>query len=278
MRLAKVAEYFNTMPCVDAYTSKHCFDGQLGTYDDNKRDSETAERRVLSLAAGATLPARRVIKAAGQTFIIGSAYPDWHRDEVIRVAYVLHEAADLASVYTLAQLAANQAGVSAYAGRNWVKYLAASEQRSDLAPQHHVHFAKTESIANEQIVLLEGRYLFVRAWNYGPAGTLVALADELPEPVVETVMLTGGTRDPVTATWSGTPTAVRVVRVRWQSLFSYRANIAPKFGPEDLQVVVAKSVFTPADGMLAQMSDGAYLLQSVHDEGAVWLCRATRHG
>lgn len=277
MRLASAARRFDTMLCSDAYTGVKLFKAQLALYDDSKRDSEVTERRVLSVSPDVSIPARRAVEAAGKRYIVGSSFPDVFNGAVIRVGYVAHEASDLSTVYTLGQLAANLAGTQAWAGRAWVKNLAFSEQSSRLDTQHHLHFAVGEPVAADKIVRFESRYYLIRAWYYGPAGSQVTLCDELPEPVVETAQITGGVRDPVTATWSGAPAPVRVVRIRWQSLFSYRTGSGPKFGPEDAQIAIAKSVFTPKAGMLVTLSDGAWVLGSAIDSGDLWLCRASRH-
>lgn len=277
MQLTAAARAFDTMPCVDAYTGAHAFDGQLALYDDNKRDSVTTERRVISTAPDVTIPARRVVKAAGTQFIIGHGNPDWYRGSAIRMGYVAHEATDLAQVRTLAQACLDQAGFTAWAAREWIKSLAYSEQNSKLAPQYHIYFARTEPVLGQHLVTFGSGLHLVRTRHEGPSGTLVTLCDELAEPSIEMVSVAGTTWDPVAETMTGGPTSVRAVRARWQSLFGYRSNLAPKFGPDDMQVAFAKSALTARAGMRVTASDGAWVLQDALSEGDVWLCRATRH-
>lgn len=277
MRLAAVASRFNRMACIDAYTGEHAFYAQLGLYDDNKRDSETAERRVLSVVPDTTLPARRVVEAAGTRFILGNGFPDDYLGSVIRTGIVGHVATDLSQIRTISQVCLNQPGFTAWAGRAWVKSLAWIEQNSNLVPQFHLHFALSEPVAAGMLASFSGRLQIVRATIIGSAGTLVATVDEVPEPAIEDATVTGGTYDPVTDTMSTTTQVVRVVRLRWQSLFEYRNNLAPKFGPEDIQVAIAASAMTPRAGMTLTLSDGTWQIASALLEGDVWLCQSVRH-
>jgi hypothetical protein len=277
MRVANAAKAFDNMPCYDAYSGLPLFYGQMGLYDDNKRDSETSERRVISTAPSVTLPARRVVLAAGQHYILGTGYPDDFKGHTVRVSYVAHDAPHLATVRTLAELCLGQAGLSAYAGRVWFKNAAFTEQSSVLAPQHHIYFAQTEVVPDDAIITLETRILLVRMSTVGPAGTLVVQAEQLPLPVMESGTFVTGAYDPVTETYGIGNTAAPVVRMRWQALFQYRSKLAPTFGPEDVQLAVAKSLVTAKAGMRVTLSDGAWRLADVSDEGLVWLCRAVRH-
>lgn len=277
MKLAKAANYFNRMVCLDGYTGLRVFDGQLGLYDDNKRDSETAERRVLSLSADAIIPPRRVIAAAGSRWIVGHANPDTFNNQTIRVGYMIQEAPHLARIRQLAQVCLLRTGDSAYMGRAWVKDRAYAEQSSELNTQYHLHFSTFEDVRVNHLITVDDRWYIVRATNPGAGGTLVALADEMPNPVVEIGYVHTGTFDPVTETMSGAPDQVHVVRIRWQSLFAYANALAPKFGAEDIQVAIAQAAATVRAGARLQLSDGQWFIASVIEHEGVWLCRATRH-
>jgi hypothetical protein len=276
VRLHDVANVFNNMLCTDAYTDEELFSGQLGLYDDNKRDSETAERRILSLSPDAVIPARRTVAAIGTRFIIGHGNPDDFRGSAIRVGYVVHEAGYLSQVRTLAQVCLGQDGFTAYTGRAWVKDLAYSEQSSTKTPEFHIHFAVGEAVDIDMIVSYEGRLNIVRSLNYGSGGTIVASCEQMAEPAIEVGTVTVGTYDPIQDTRTGTPVAATIVRMRWQALFAYRESLAPKFGPGDIQFALAKSVATPMPGDSVMLSDGTWLIESLLSEGNVWLCRGVR--
>lgn len=277
MRLHAVANKFNKTPCLDAYTGEYLFDGQLGLYDDNKRDSETSERRVLSLSPDVTLPPRRVVEAAGARFILGSGYPDVHNGKLIRQGVVAHEAPFLSQIRTIEEACLDQLGKQAWTGSTWFKNLAYREQDSNLTPMFHLHFAVTEELVPGLLLTFDRWLYIIRSLNYGPAGTQIATCEQVPEPSIERVTITGTTYEPVSDTMGATQHVVRTVRLRWQSLFEYRHNLAPKFGPGDVQLAFAASAFTPKAGQAVEMSDGRWQLASVLLEGPVWLCRAVRH-
>ena len=97
-------------------------------------------------------------------------------------------------------------------------------------------------------------------------------------PAVETGTVLVGTYDPVQDTRTGVAVPATMVRMRWQSLFSYNSTVAPKFGPGDIQVAIAKTVATVVPGAILTLSDGSWRVESAISEGAVWLCRAVRYG
>lgn len=276
MRVKAAARAFNNTECFDAYDGSSAFFTQIGLYDDTKRDSEASERRIFSCAPEVEIPARKVVQAAGSTWIMGHSNPDTFRGEVIRLGYVAHEAPYLSSIQTLDQFCRDVAGVDAYAGRAWVKDLGFSEQSSKLTGQYHIHFSTTEEVSTQDVVTFAGLRHIVRSTTLGPAGTLIVLAEQMHEPVVEDAEVGAPTWDPLTEAWTGATATIRMVRMRWQALFQYRHQEAPSFGPEDIQLAVSKTLLTPSVGLTVTLSDGVWQINSVADEG-VWLCRATRH-
>jgi len=276
MRLAKVAMFFDDTPCANGYTGVHAFFGQLALYDDTKRDSEVGERRVISVAPSSVIPARRVVSAAGTRFIIGHASPDVYAGKVIRLGLVAHEATDLVNIRTLAQACDNVAATSAWCGRAWIKSLTDNEQSSNLVPQFNVHFSVTEAISPGQVLLYkDGTVLLVRTVHDGAGGTRVVLADVMPG--IEVGTITVGSYNKVTEVFTGSSAAVRVLKARWQSLYTYRNYASPKFGPEDLQLIISSSVAI-VPGAKVTLSDGIWQIDSAFDEAGVWKCRAVRHG
>lgn len=278
MDFTAAAAYFDRTPCLDAYTGTQAFMGQLGLYDDSKRDSETIQRRVISTAAGAVVPARRAVLAGGQVYLLGRGIPDEFMGSTSRVGRIAHQADGLATVQTLGQACLATVGFSAYAARSWTKDSAFSQQSSVLEPRYHVHFCDTEPVVENQIVTLGGAMHLVRAVNHGAAGMLVTTCDELRGVVRETASITVGTYSAATETVVGAAVSAPVLRLRWQSLFAYGGGHAPAFEAGDIQVVVAKSSLTMAAGATLVLSDGTWRVVSVATLDDVWLCRANRHG
>jgi hypothetical protein len=279
MRLINAARRFDKTPCTDAYTGDPLFSAQFSLYDENKRDSEAGERRTLSCAADVTLPARRTIAAAGSKWIIGHGFPDTYKGQVIRVGYIAHEATALAQIQTLGQACRNEAGTAAWAAKAWIKNAGDNSASSVLTPQHDLHFAQGEPVTATSLVTIGSTLHLVRVVRDGPAGTLIALADQLPDLAIDTgSVASDGAWNPLTESNSGTTVAgLRVLRARWQSLYEYRNSVAPKFSADDLQLVIAKAALTAQVGQKVTLSDGLWLIEAVASEGDVWFCRAVRH-
>lgn len=277
MKLINAARKFDTLVCTDAYTGATAFKAQLGLFDDNKRDSETAERRILSMADSAVLPARRVVSAAGTKYIIGRGRPDEFQGQVIRKGYTVHEGTHLAKVRTVFEVLTGGTGIDAWAGESWVKNLAYSEQSSELSPQYHIHFSPSEFVDDNHIVDFNSRIYIVRSTYEGGSGLLVATCDQLPRPVVETAQIKLGEYTELTDTISTSGASAPVLRLRWQSMFEYRSPGAPKFGPDDMQLCVNKSVGV-SPGTVFTLSDGEWYAASVTEMLGVHVCRVTRHG
>lgn len=277
MELVDAASFFDRTPCNDGYTGDYLFDAQIGLYDDNRRDSETSERRTLSVAASAVIPDRRVVEAGGYRYIVGKGNPDTFFGDVIRVGFVAHEAPYLAKIRTLADVCLDSTGVSAWSGNAWLKNSAFTEQSSFLAPTFHMFFSVTEDVQDNHVVTIGTRHFIVRSWNHGAAGVLVALTEQVPEPDVESAMAVTG-YDPVTGSETGATSTFNVLRLRWQSLFQYGQKAAPTFGPDDIQLALPKASYTPAPGTRFTLSDGSWRVASVTSQGTSWVCRMTKNG
>lgn len=275
MRLGKAASYFNDSLCSDGYTGVPLFRGQLALYDDTKRDAEVAERRVLSLDPKVCLPERLVVQVAGTRFILGHGTPDQFRGRTIRVGYVAHEAPHEASIRTLGQVCTGAAGTKAWVATYRTKGLAFTEQSSEVPDQMHVHLARVEALAEDMLVSIGTQHLLVRSMNEGPAGTLVAVCDEMPPPVIEDATVTTGSFNPVSNAIVGASVTTKVVRLRWQSLFEYRTGNSTPFMPGEVQFAVAAASATPTAGTLIQVPGGLWLVSSVLRRGDAWICRAS---
>lgn len=276
MRLSDAASYFDRTPVNDGYTGDFLFNAQMGLYDDTKRDSEVAERRVISTAAGVEIPARRVVELLGACYILGKANPDVHDGEVVRQGLVAHEASTLAQIKTLEQASLGLAGVEAWSAHAWVKNKAFSEQDSVLTPEFHLFFAATEVMRKNLVVSYQDQLYIVRAHNIGAAGLRVVTAEEIEDPSFDTGTVRAG-YDPVAGTFATVDQTIKLLRVRWQALFKYGSNLDTAFGPDEEQFVIAKSEFTAVPGARITLSDGTFKVSSVDSVENVWVCRVARH-
>jgi len=265
------------MPCNDGYSGSYLYDGQLMLFDEARRDSEGAERRIIELAPELSPPARRVVEAHGVRYILGHGADDSALGSVIRRKFIAHEATNLSTWYTLQKVCENTAGTQAWAAKAWVKDSKEIDESSDMIGVNHFHFSTTEAVAVTNVIVFDSTYHIVRKVTKGVAGTLVVTCDEIPSPAVETGSLKSGAYDPINETMTITTTSVRVLRLRWQSLFEYRDAASPSFKPEDMQVVIAKTAATPAIGSTITLSDGDYQIDSIMSETGVWICKVAYH-
>ena len=278
MRLHSAATHFNRMPCNDGYSGAFLFNAQLGLFDDSKKDTEGSERRIIELDPALSIPARRVIEAHGVRYILGHGYDDSALGKLIRRKFVAHEATHLATRFTLQQFCENAAGTSVWAAKAWLKDSKEVDESSQMIGVNHINVASTEAAGETDIISFDGGYHIVRKLMRGAAGTLILTCDEVPTPAVETASIKTGTYDPITETRTATATNVRVLRLRWQSLFEYRDATSPAFNPEHSQVVIAKSLATPVTGTQLTLSDGDFQVTSILDKPGVWVCKVVRYG
>ena len=270
MRLANAACYFDRMVCEDAYDpSAPTFKGQFDLFDDTKRDGLTAERRILSAAPNVEIPLRRVITTGGHSWLIGNDMPDMFADEVIRNKYVLHRADSLAVIKTFDQILTGAAGTAAYASRVWVKGSKQVDTDSTVFDEFDIYFSPSEAVQDKHMVLLEGAWHLVRAVYPTQAGLVSALSEELPNPL-ESGTLNLRTYAPVTDTYTSSPLAVSVLRIRWQVNFTYRTVGTPTYLRGDESVVLLKSAAMPKVGDTLSLGDGTWRVQGVLDEGLCW--------
>lgn len=270
MKLAAAARRFDGQLFADAYNPLTTFKGQWDLYDDSRRDGMTIERRILSVAPTVTMPARRAVAYDGLTWLIGDSQRDYYKDQPIRHKYVAHQATEAVAPRSFADVLNGLAGTPAWAARVWVKGSKEIEISSDIADVFDIYFAPAETVVENMLVHMSGRWHIVRTVYPSTAGLLVALADELPEPVVVTAAFASRTYLPNTDSWSVDPISVQALRLRWQSHFHYPMRGVEKFKSGDQVLVVLKSAITPKAGDLVELSGDGYRVDSVLDEGTTW--------
>lgn len=281
MRLSSAARYFDNMPCTDAYSGGETFYGQLDLYDDSKRDGTTVVRRVLSVDAAVTMPARRAVTIHDETYVVGGIHKDSFRGEVIRQKYIVHRCDGLANVTTFDQAIRGLTGTEMYAGRLWVKDLKELEASSHLTSFMNIYAAPTETIAVGSVVSLGDRLHLVRNAFVSAAGFLVAEADQLTDDCVAAVTYTSksaGVYDPANDTVAGTSSAVTGIWHRWQDDYVYERMSQKEFLRGDIVMHVSKtSVATAVPGDRLTFDGTSWLVLSARDDGAgAWALHCRR--
>lgn len=264
VRLKDVATYFDKTTASDAYNALTTFKCQIEPFDYVKIDGASVKRRVMSTAPGVTLPSRGVIVVKDQAYLVGDGSADQWNDEDIRKRYVLQGADYIAEVQTIPQVLADSSGTLAYASIDFNKYNTDERDNSDYHPQYHIFFGGSETVPTNSIITAGARSYLVRKSHRTVAGLTDALSNELDDPVIDTATFVDRSYNPITDTYTDTPTAVRCVRVRWQDHFTYLSQGSTKYETGDMQVFVPLSV-TPNPSDVVTLPDGDWRVLSVVD-------------
>lgn len=280
MRLKDVARRFDRTQCLDGYSGAAAFKAQILPYDEVRRDAVTFERRVFSVDPSVTIPARRVVTAMGEKWILGVFSKDQFLGSDIRSSYVGQRADSLATLTSIGKLVNGQAGTDAWAGRSWVKNPAFSEQSSDLSTQYDVYMSNTESTPEGVLINYLGEWLVTRVSHLTEAGFNRVTAETLGTSPLGVGAVTFGAWNPVTDSFVGTTSSIPVLKIRWQSLFEYSQASAPAFEAGDQQLAFSSLLVDKPLGATVILADGTkWKVQSAMQlPDNAWICRSTRHG
>ncbi len=269
MKLSAAASFFDRCVCTDAYGTD-TFLGQLDVFDDVKKDSLGASRRVLSAAATVTTPARRTITLAGSTWLMSAPYYDQFNGETIRQKFSIQECDGLASIRTAAEALAGAGGTSAYTGMTLIK-TGRVEENSTLLNRFDFFFAPGEVVAEKQIIGLGLHKYLVRSVASMPTDFVKATADQLEEPSVQAASFITRTYQPVSDTYTTSSTSCNIMTMRWSLDFAYESAASVKFSDGDVYGLVRKVdvAAARAGDTITIASEGWHIL-SVSDEGACW--------
>lgn len=269
MKLAAASRFFDRLVCQDAY-GVATFKGQFNLFDDSVRDGLTVERRILSVAPEVVMPARNTFQADGQVWLVGDVSRDYFGNAAIRHKYVVHLAQELSPVRTFEEVLTNQAGQSLWTSRVWVKASKEIEISSAMTDVFDLYFSPKENVPEGALVQIGGRWHLVRSTYQSTGGLLVALADELPEPVVASASFDQRTYVPATDSYNVNPIVVPAIRLRWQSHFRYPLRGVDRYKAGDIVLIVSKSDITPVAGDFTNIGGIRYKVDSKLDEGTTW--------
>jgi hypothetical protein len=218
--LADASSFFDRTPVVDINTGRNLFYAQFDPYDDSRRDSATAYRRIMSVRAGTSMPSNRVVSVFGRKWIVGDSEIDG-LEETHREKFVMHPARRLLNVSSLSGYLTSTVSATTWADTSWVKDSKEEETSSRAIPLYSVYLPRTAPVS-EYSVLWEGAEAFLAQPVHDQAsGIRTVTALKLEYPVVSSSRTTR-TYDPVQGSYTGsTTTSLPCLRVRWQSLYRY---------------------------------------------------------
>lgn len=245
MDLSLAAGFFDTTQCVDAYNTRTKFLGQLDLYDDSKRDGVTVERRILSVAPGTVIPARRTIMIEGEAWIVGARNVDTFQGSAVRHKYVIHQATNLGNLSTALQ-ALTSGGLPVYAAAVWLKDSKDVETSSKIQNYMNTYYAVGEPANVGSILKLGNKSYRLRNVYDSAAGVQVGEASEMPRNTLQAVSYTpkaSNVYDPVNDAYtSGLTVVTNALWERFQDNYNYESASAPKYEIGDVLITLSKAV------------------------------------
>lgn len=277
MRLHAAATYFDKSVLTDAYTGSIVGKAQLNATDIFKLDGASVRRRLISVGPGVTPPTRMAVRLGGDVYLMGEPSADEHGGSPIRTNYVLHHTPGQATIKTLAEALGNAAGRTMWASREWNKDVADLQTSSSYFNDYHIFVAKTEAVAQENLIYVDGQWHICHAVHPSLSGFTDAVSHEILGTVFETVDVASRTYNPLTDAWTSSTVNAKVLRVRWQEKFEYLTKGQANYERGDETIVVLKAGWPAAKASdTLTLSDGTWRVLSVRDDGLTLALHARR--
>lgn len=236
LTLADASCYFDQTPVTEVTSGRLLFRGQVAPYDDSKRDSATAYRRVLSVKPGTPMPASLTVRILGSVWIIGGSEVDG-LSEAHREKYVLHPSHEKFSVSRLQDYLAGAVVAQAWGDLEWVKDGKQEAITSAPAPIYNLYLPSVTDVREHDVLWTAGRAMIVSTVRLEPSGLLMA-AGELLDTLVASATVSTRTYVPATGAYTaGASTPVNCLRLRWQALYTYDSQTDAKYQEGDCNLV-----------------------------------------
>ena len=237
LTLADASRYFDRTPIRDPYTNAVLFYGQVDPYDDAKRDSATAYRRILSVAPGTAVPASRLVSILGSVWVVGDSELDGmavaHREK-----FVLHPAPTLISVRSLSGHVTTGAASVSWGDMVWLKDAKEETSSSRTNPLYTVYLPTSVVLQEYNVITIGTTGYLVGPSHDQASGVLSAICAKLEYTPVNATLATR-VYDPVQGKYtSSADTTVKCLRVRWQSLYLYGSQGDAKYQEGDCSLVL----------------------------------------
>lgn len=238
MKLSEAASYFDRSAATVPETGKILFMGQIDPFDDSRRDSSAAYRRILSVRPGTAIPASRVVKMLGVVWMIGDMEPDG-LEELHREKYVIQRAQSTLKVSRLSGFLAGTVASVLWSSAQWVKD-AKQLEVSSVTPQiFDVSFPDGSDIRVQDVLWDDVTAYLVLAPHRQASGILSANCLKLDQALPIAANVATRTYSPTLGTYSTSAgTSVNALLVRWQSLFAYGSQAAERYQEGDVAIVL----------------------------------------
>lgn len=270
MSLAAASSYFDRTEVLDAYTGAFLFLAQVDPYDDSKRDAMVAYRRVLSVAPGTAIPAHRCIRVFGATYVVAGEPSIDGLNEAHRVKYVLQSADGQFNVGTISQFLDGSPQETVYGFASWAKDAKEEGESSDVANVFEVILPLGTAIAPHRVLWRQGVAYITTSARRLPSDFVGVTATRLDQVEPLEVTLQSRTYSPAVGAYSlGPATNARALRVRWQNLFRYDAQLDARHKEGDFTLALPEGVEVDTSSRIKFEGASLSVLAVNEIEGAV---------
>lgn len=269
--LVLVASHFDDISVTDAYTAAALFKAQFSTFNEAGPDGSTAQRRVMSVAPGVTMPARGVITALEETMLVGFGTKDGIYDQAIRQTFWTKRVTDIFKKVTPGEAALGSTGVTVLGHKAFLKDTVNASTNSEYDPMWEIFFAPYEAVVKGDFFKVGTTYYRVRGSHLDVSGFTNAASDELDANSRVSISFTDiGAYNPVTDAFNaGSSTAYGIFFDRYklydQLTPADRTNMAG-----DMTIIVAKSSITPVVGRTCTIDSRSWVILSVTSNSDAW--------
>lgn len=269
MKLKNAAIYFDDTQVFDGYTNAALWFCQFSSFNDANAVGSTSTRRILSIAPGLALPARRVLKIFDDRWLVGDGNPDSWKGAVIRQSFNMKKATALVHIVTPAQACLNQAGTQAYTQAIYFKDTVNVLNNADYDPFWNYFFAPGEPVGKGSFIR-DGSKLYRVRSSYVPLEDLrIAQSDEVDIGPVAAVFETGA-YDPLTDSFGASPVSTMVLMMDFTKAYSYLTQASDRVAAGDVNALVPASALTPVPGKSVAISGETWRILSKDVEGDCW--------
>lgn len=237
-----VASHFNDMQAIDSYTSLPLFMAQFNTFDETSMDGSVNKKRSMSVRPGTVLPARRVLQAMQESWLVGDGNTDGFQGQEVRATYMLKKVTHVASLKTPAQLLRGDTGTSVFVNKDFRKETVNGVTTSEYQPFWDIFTAFNEDVVKGSIFDIGGVIYRARAAYVDLAGFKQAAADQTESWARVTVSYQSGSYNQVTETWSGGLVSVAGLLLEAYMLYTLDNQADPKVNSGDKTLITEKAI------------------------------------
>lgn len=269
MDLAQAANYFNDIPVTDAYTGASLFYAQLSSSLDRQPDGSISKRRIISVAPGTVLPARRAASWLGETWLMGDMILDGLQGIALRANIAVKKATDSFAILTPGQAALAASGTLAYGQKEYLKDTVNTQTDAQYDPFWEISFGANEPVLKGTYLRSGSTLYFSRSTHQILEGYIVTEADQV-DYVPASAVFAGSVYDPTADAFTGSSVTTTGLLMDSYMVYQYLHPSSPKMLPGDQTLVVAQSAVTPVVGQQVTTAGRTWRIEAALADQDAW--------